>query len=129
MSAIHMLHCGIITCYWMERCDLDSGCKSRGLRYVLHVARENNRQAVVKALASSASCIVTDLFPLPPWTHWVRRMAQSANCPVIEVDCHCVIPMTLFGKSVDRPFKFLRCDQKNAQTTRPANLAKCRGNS
>ena len=23
-------------------CDLDSGCKSRGLRYVLHVARENN---------------------------------------------------------------------------------------
>ena len=93
-------------------CDLDSGCKSRGLRYVLHVARENNRQAVVKALASSAACIVTDLFPLPPWTHWVRRMAQSANCPVIEVDCHCVIPMTLFGKSVDRPFKFRDATKK-----------------
>ena len=39
-------------------------------------------------------------------------MAQSANCPVIEVDCHCVIPMTLFGKSVDRPFKFRDATKK-----------------
>jgi len=92
--------------------DLHSGCKSRGLRYVLHVARDNNRQAVVKTLANSASCIVTDLFPLPPWTHWVRRMAKSARCPVLEVDCHCVIPMTLFGKSVDRPFKFRDATKK-----------------
>ena len=29
-----------------------------------------------------------------------------ADCPIIQVDCHCLIPMPLFGKSVDRPFKF-----------------------
>ena len=92
--------------------DLHRGCKKQGLRYVLHVARENNRQSVVKSLANSASCIITDLFPLPPWTKWVKNTAQSATCPIIEVDCHCVIPMTIFGKSVDRPFKFRDATKK-----------------
>ena len=92
--------------------DLHRGCQEQGLRYVLHVARENNRQSVVKSFANSASCIVTDLFPLPPWTQWVQNTAQSATCPIIEVDCHCVIPMTMFGKSVDRPFKFRDATKK-----------------
>jgi deoxyribodipyrimidine photolyase len=92
--------------------DLHNGCKSRGLRYVLHVAREDNRQSVVQHFSGTASCIITDLFPLPPWTTWVRNVAESAECPVIEVDCHCVIPMTMFGKSVDRPFKFRDATKK-----------------
>ena len=92
--------------------DLHLGCQKQGLRYVLHVAREDNRQSVVKAFANSASCIVTDLFPLPPWTQWIKNIAQSATCPIIEVDCHCVIPMTMFGKSVDRPFKFRDATKK-----------------
>ena len=92
--------------------DLYEGCLKQGLRYVLHVAREDNRQSVVKSFSSSASCIVTDLFPLPPWTHWVKNIALSATCPIVEVDCHCVIPMTLFGKSVDRPFKFRDATKK-----------------
>ena len=92
--------------------DLQNGCKSRGLRYVLHVAREDNRQSVMQYFGGTASCIITDLFPLPPWTTWVRNVAESADCPVIEVDCHCVIPMTMFGKSVDRPFKFRDATKK-----------------
>ena len=39
-------------------------------------------------------------------------MAGKAICPLIEVDCHCVIPMTLYGKSVDRPFKFRNATKK-----------------
>ena len=92
--------------------DLHLGCQKQGLRYVLHVVREDNRQSVVKSFANSASCIVTDLFPLPPWTQWIKNIAQSAACPIIEVDCHCVIPMTMFGKSVDRPFKFRDATKK-----------------
>ena len=60
----------------------------------------------MKAFSQSASCIITDLFPLPPWTDWVDTIAATAACPVLDVDCHCVIPMPLFGKSVDRPYKF-----------------------
>ena len=66
----------------------------------------------MRAFGETASCIVTDLFPLPPWTDWVRGIADKADCPVIEVDCHCVIPMTLYGKSVDRPFKFRSATKK-----------------
>ena len=92
--------------------DLHSGCKSRGLKYVLHVARKGNRQSVMQHFATTASCIITDMFPLPPWTIWVKNVAKTADCPVIEVDCHCVIPMTMFGKSVDRPFKFRDATKK-----------------
>ena len=86
--------------------DLHQGCKVTGLRYVLHLARSGHRQPAIKELSKSASCIITDMFPLPPWSHWVANIGKYAKCPIVEVDCHCVIPMPLFGKSVDRPFKF-----------------------
>ena len=92
--------------------DLHKGCTAQGLNYVLHVARENNRQAVMKHFAKIAGCIITDLFPLPPWKNWVKSIAESAECPMVEIDCHCVIPMTIFGKSVDRPFKFRDATKK-----------------
>ena len=92
--------------------DMDEGCRKAGLRYVLHVAREGHRPSVMKAFSQSASCIITDLFPLPPWTNWVQSIANAATCPVLEIDCHCVIPMPMFGKSVDRPFKFRDATKK-----------------
>ena len=76
--------------------DMEEGCRKAGLRYVLHVARDGHRPSVMKAFSQSASCIITDLFPLPPWTNWVDSIAASAACPVFDVDCHCVIPMPLF---------------------------------
>ena len=53
--------------------DLDEGFRQQGLRYVLHVARRDHRPPVMKSFATQASCIVTDLFPLPPWTDWTRN--------------------------------------------------------
>ena len=86
--------------------DMHYGCKKLGVDYYLHVAREGHRQLVMKKLATQASLIITDLFPLPPWKKWVESVAEIASCPVIEIDCHCVVPMPVFGKSVDRPFKY-----------------------
>lgn len=92
--------------------DLHQGFKKQGLRYVFHLAREGHRPPVMKALAKQASMIVTDLFPLPPWTDWVMSVARMADGPVVEVDGHCVIPMPLYGRSVDRPFKFRNATKK-----------------
>ena len=86
--------------------DMDENCRKSGLRYVLHVAREGHRQPVLKEFSQTASCIVTDMFPLPPWTEWLETLSKSAKGPVFDVDCHCVVPMPLFGKSVDRPYKY-----------------------
>lgn len=92
--------------------DLHRGFTKQGLRYVFHLAREGHRPSVMKDLAQKASMIVTDLFPLPPWTDWVSSVASHARGPVVEVDGHCVIPMPLFGRSVDRPFKFRDATKK-----------------
>ena len=92
--------------------DLHRGFTKEGLRYVFHLAREGHRPSAMKELAQTASMVVTDLFPLPPWTDWVAAVADSTEGLVVEVDGHCVIPMPLFGKSVDRPFKFRNATKK-----------------
>jgi deoxyribodipyrimidine photolyase/predicted NAD/FAD-dependent oxidoreductase len=92
--------------------DLHRGFTKQGLRYVFHLAREGHRASVMKKLAQQASMVVTDLFPLPPWTEWVRSVAEWTTGPVVEVDGHCVIPMPLYGRSVDRPFKFRNATKK-----------------
>ena len=58
--------------------DLHQGCQTLGLRYVLHLARTGHRQSVIKQLSQSASCIITDMFPLPPWSHWVANVGKNA---------------------------------------------------
>lgn len=92
--------------------DLHRGFSKQGMRYVFHLAREGHRPSAMKDLAERASMIVTDLFPLPPWTDWVRSVAKLATGPLVEVDGHCVIPMPLYGRSVDRPFKFRNATKK-----------------
>ena len=87
-------------------------CEKNGIRHTLHVAREGHRPSVMKKFGKLASIIITDLFPVPPWDEWVRKVSEISDCPVIEVDCHCVIPMPLYGKSVDRPFKFRSATKK-----------------
>ena len=92
--------------------DVARKCEENGIKHALHVARDGHRPSVMKEFAKSASAIITDLFPLPPWSDWVKSIGKIAECPVIEVDCHCVIPMPLYGKSVDRPFKFRNATKK-----------------
>ena len=92
--------------------DVSRLCAKNGIRHALHVAREGHRPSVMKEFAKSASLIITDLFPIPPWDEWVRKVSEISDCPVLEIDCHCVIPMPLYGKSVDRPFKFRNATKK-----------------
>lgn len=92
--------------------DLSSGCQKLGIDYALHIARKGHRPPVMKAFAKTASAIVTDLFPLPPWKDWVDKIASIATCPVIEIDCHCVVPLPVFGKSMDRPFRYRDATKK-----------------
>ena len=88
------------------------GCKQLGIDYVLHVAREGHRPSVMKTFTAQASMIITDLFPLPPWKNWVKRIAEIARCPILEIDCHCVVPLPVFGKSMDRPFRYRDATKK-----------------
>ena len=92
--------------------DMHHGCKQLGIDYVLHVAREGYRPPIMKMFGSIASLIISDLFPLPPWKNWVQQIAANAQCPVLEIDCHCVVPLPVFGKSMDRPFRYRDATKK-----------------
>ena len=92
--------------------DMEKGCKQLELDYFLNVSREENRGKALHELGKIASIIITDLFPLPPWKDWVKSVARSADCPVLQVDCHCVVPMPVFGKSMDRPFRYRDATKK-----------------
>ena len=92
--------------------DMEKGCKQLELDYFLNVSREENRGKALHDLGKIASIIITDLFPLPPWKDWVKSVARSADCPVLQVDCHCVVPMPVFGKSMDRPFRYRDATKK-----------------
>lgn len=92
--------------------DMEKGCRELELDYFLNVSRENNRGRALHELGKIASIIITDLFPLPPWKEWVKSIASSATCPVLQIDCHCVVPMPVFGKSMDRPFRYRDATKK-----------------
>jgi predicted NAD/FAD-dependent oxidoreductase/deoxyribodipyrimidine photolyase len=105
--------------------DMHDGCNALGLRYVLHVAREGHRQPVMRALAEMASVVVTDMIPLPPWSSWVKTIASMNEAPVVEVDGHCVVPMPLFGRSVDRPFRYRDATKKLRKRRLQARWPEC----
>ena len=92
--------------------DMEKGCKRLELDYFLNVSRDENRGKALHELGKIASIIITDLFPLPPWKDWVKSVARSAECPILQVDCHCVVPMPVFGKSMDRPFRYRDATKK-----------------
>ena len=51
-------------------------CEKNGILHTLHVAREGHRPSVMKEFGKSASVIITDLFPIPPWDEWVRKVSE-----------------------------------------------------
>ena len=57
-------------------------------------------------LAASAALLVVEDFPAPPFKRWTERLSDSVTCPVIAVDCACIVPMTLQPKRFERAFEF-----------------------
>ncbi len=75
-----------------------------GVKHLLHVARDGHREPALLHLAEEAAVVITDLVDLPPWSEWTQSVASTRA--IIEVDAHCVLPRTVFGRTADRPFRF-----------------------
>ena len=84
--------------------DLEQEAADIGVDYLLHVSRDGHRQPALKLLSKDAAVIVTDLVDLDPWSDWSDSISKMRT--LIEVDAHCVLPRQVFGRSIDRPFKF-----------------------
>ena len=90
--------------------DVAHHAKELGVKHILHVSREGHREPNLLRLAQDAKVIVTDLVDLTPWSDWTESVARIR--PVIEVDSHCVLPRPVFGRSMDRPFRFRDATKK-----------------
>lgn len=84
--------------------DVQAQAERIGTRCLLHVARDSHRRPVVRDLSARAAVVVTDLADLPPWRVWTESVLTHRT--VIQVDAHCILPRPVFGRSLDRPFRF-----------------------
>jgi len=90
--------------------DIANRAEEMGVEYLVHISREGHREPVVKELAIQSAIVVTDLMDLGPWKKWTQSLTNYNS--VIEVDSTCVLPRTIFGKSLDRPFRFKNATKK-----------------
>ena len=81
-----------------------------GVEYLLHISRKGHRKPVLKELSLQSAIVITDLMDLNPWKKWTKSLMKYNS--VIEVDSTCVLPRTVFGKSLDRPFRFKNATKK-----------------
>ncbi len=98
--------------------DVAARAEAIGVDHHVHVAREGHRSPALLDLAAHAAVVVTDMADLEPWRAWTARVAGVRH--VIEVDAHCVLPRPVFGRSLDRPFRFR--DATSKEMTRRAGL-------
>ena len=103
--------------------DLEKEAAEMGVDYLLHVSRKGHRQPVLKLLSEDAAVIVTDLVDLDPWSDWSDAIAKMRT--LIEVDAHCVLPRQVFGRSVDRPFKFKNSTKRMVNARKGVNWPVC----
>ena len=84
--------------------DVADRAESLRIDHVVHVSREGSRGPYLIDLAKDAGLVFTDMVDLQPWKKWSEKVSEV--CCLVEVDSHCVLPRPVFGKSLDRPFKF-----------------------
>ena len=79
--------------------ELAARAESLGLHYqfVLRYRRDDDRR-VVDRLAARATLVVTDLFPTCGIAERTARLAQRANCRVVAIESHGVVPHAAFVK-------------------------------
>jgi hypothetical protein len=78
---------------------------ARGVSHALWLA-DGDRPSPLAELAASASLVVTEDFPAPPFPRWTAGLAERISAPVWAVDTACIVPMRLVEKAHDRAFRF-----------------------
>ena len=98
--------------------DVADRADALNIDHLVHVSREGNREPYLVDLAKESGLVITDMVDLQPWKKWAERVSEV--CCLVEVDSHCVLPRPVFGKSMDRPFKFRKAtdDEMRARVGR-----------
>jgi len=90
--------------------DVADRAESLSVDHIVHVSRKGTRGPYLLDLAKESGLVITDMVDLDPWISWTEKLI--GNCCLVEVDSHCVLPRPIFGKTIDRPFRFREATKK-----------------
>ena len=77
-----------------------------GVRALFQLDKAEGRRSRLRELAARAALLVVEDYPAPPFKRCTKRLSDALACPVIAVDCACIVPMRLQPKGLDRAFEF-----------------------
>jgi len=77
-----------------------------GVRAVFQLDQAEGRRSRLHELTARAALLVVEDYPAPPLKRWTKRLSDAVACPVIAVDCACIVPMRLQPKRFERAFEF-----------------------
>ncbi len=96
--------------------DVREELAAKGIAYAFHLERPGHRGPHLRALASRAATVVTELAPMEPLRGWTRRLAEDA--PLLEVDASCIVPMPhTLAAAPTRAFSFREATAALAEAT------------
>lgn len=78
---------------------------ARDIRHVFYLAQDPTSTSPLRSFMRRARLVVTEDFPVPPFTDWTQKLCQDLNKALWAVDTHCVIPMQSHGRAYDRAFQ------------------------
>jgi photolyase PhrII len=85
----------------------DGELRALGLQLTFHLPDEPSCKGPLGDLVARSALAVSELYPVPPFTHWPRRhQAAHPHIPWLDVDASCSLPMTLVTDRPTRAFQF-----------------------
>lgn len=89
--------------------DLGAGCEARGIAFVRHVDRQEQRErGLVHRLGTDAAAIVAEDQPTFVARWQADRVARRAAVPIYVVNAACLVPPSVIGDNVRGRSGFLR---------------------
>lgn len=101
--------------------DVQRAMASHGLSYAMHLERPGQDGPVLRQLANSATCVVTEDMPTCPANRFLKALCREATCSILAVDTACLLPMQLVGQAYTRAYAFREAtwDAYSARVHRP----------
>ncbi len=86
--------------------DVHFQLKERGIRHAFHLGQNPSIPGPLRNLIDTASVVVTEDYPAPPFKRWTQRLHDESSTPFLLVDAHCILPMQQVGKGYGRAYHF-----------------------
>ena len=87
--------------------DFAAQLASAGQRPVFHLPVDPVAPSPLRGLLERSAAVVSELYPVPPFTAWYRRHAERhPDLPWLLVDASCILPMPFSPQAPTRAFQF-----------------------